>query len=150
MQRSLIRGLSLWHVAIVAGIALVIDYLVLHSGLHLVGFHIPENAEYFVSKFLIVSLVTAIIIVKYGYKLKAAVVAAIAGSSAFSLYYFASRPNIFYDGAPVCAAVYPPPPGCVIYDLPTSIAIWAIHGFAIFIGFVVVAKMMRRAKASSA
>ena len=150
MQRRLIRGLSLWHVALVAGIALVIDYISMHSGWHLLHFDVPENAEYFISKFVVVSIVTAVVMYKFGYKIKSAVIAAIAGSSAFSIYYFASRPSVVYDGgADLCAAIYPPPPGCVVYDLPTSITIWAIHGIAILVGFVVVSKMMKRSRSAS-
>lgn len=149
MQRNVLRGLSLWHVAIVAGIALVIDYISMHSGLHLLHFNVPENAEYFISKFVIVSLVTAIVMVKFGYKIKSALIAAIAGSSAFSLYYFVSRPSIIYESqSQLCAAIYPPPPGCVVYDLQTSITIWAVHGIAIFVGFVVVSKLMKRSRTS--
>lgn len=123
----------------------------MHSGFYLLHFDVPENAEYFISKFLIVALVTAIVIVKFGYKLKAAVIAGIAGSSTFSLYYFLSRPNIIYESnSQLCAAIYPPPPGCVIYDLPTSLTIWAIHGVAISVGFVVVSKLMKRSHSSGA
>jgi|GEM_PF-4264963 len=108
----------------------------MHSGLFVLGFDVPEVPEYFISKFVIVAITTAVVIHKIGYKVKAVAIASIAGSSVFSLYYFLTRPNIFNLGS----GEYE------IYDLQTSFVIWLVHTIAIFVGFIFVMRYRQKGR----